>query len=55
MIGNISGARAPDDPDETWCMKAAAITRVQTKLSDEAKPLKVAEFANQFSISGVRK
>ena len=26
IIGNISGARAPDDPDKTWYLKAAAVT-----------------------------
>ena len=28
IIENIPGARAPDDPDETWCVKAAAINPV---------------------------
>ena len=29
IIGNKSGARAPYDPDETWCVQAAAVTGVQ--------------------------
>ena len=29
IIGNISGARAPDNPNETWCVKAPAIIRSQ--------------------------
>ena len=27
-IGRISGARAPDNPDETWCAK---VTRAQDR------------------------
>ena len=27
IIGNIPGARAPNDPNETWCVKTAAVTR----------------------------
>ena len=26
IIGNIHGARAPDNPDVSWCVKVAAIT-----------------------------
>ena len=43
IIGNIPGARAPNDPDETWCVEAAAVTRSQARKSAETKPLKVAE------------
>ena len=55
IIGNIPGARAPDDPDETWCVKAAAVTRSQARKSIESKPLKVAlgvaEVANQMAVT----
>ena len=51
IIGNIPGARVPDDPDETWCVKAAAITRSQARMSTETKPLKVAEIKDQLAIS----
>ena len=34
IIGNIPGARAPDNPDEDWCVKVAALTRAQTKMSE---------------------
>ena len=40
IIGNIPGARAPDDLDETWCVKAAAVTWSQARISTETKPLK---------------
>ena len=42
IIGNISGARAPDDHDEAWCVEAAAVTRSQARRSTESKYLKVA-------------
>ena len=43
IIGNISEARPPNDPDETWYVKAATVTRAQIWLSTETKTLKVAE------------
>ena len=33
IIRNISRARALDNPDKTWCMKVAAVTQAQTRLS----------------------
>ena len=43
IIGNIPGARVPDDPDKTWCVEAAAVTLSQARKSTESKPLKVTE------------
>ena len=51
IIGNISGARALDDPDETWCVEAAAVTRSRARKSTESKPLKVAEPTNQMAVT----
>ena len=51
IIGNILGARAPDDPDETWCVEATAVTRSQARKTTESKPLKVAEATNQMSVT----
>ena len=51
IIGNISGARALDDPDETWCVEAAAVIRSQARKSTESKPLKVAEATNQMAVT----
>ena len=31
IIGNIPGARTSDNPDETWCGEAAAVTRSQVR------------------------
>ena len=50
IIGNISGARAPDNSDQTWCVEAAAVTRSQARKSTESKPLKVAEATNQMAV-----
>ena len=38
IIGNILGARTPDNPDETWCVEAAAVTQSQARKSTESKP-----------------
>ena len=51
IIGNILEARAPDDPDEIWCVKAKAVTRSQARMSTETKPLKVAEVTNQMAVT----
>ena len=51
IIGNIPGARAPDDPDETWCVEAAAVTRSQPRKSTESKPLKLAKAMNQMAVT----
>ena len=51
IMRNIYGARAPNDSDETWCVKAAAITRSQSRISTEAKPLKVAEVTDQLAMT----
>ena len=51
IMENISGARAPDDPDEIGCVKTAAITRAQSRLSTEAKPLKVAQVTDQSVVT----
>ena len=51
IVGNIPGARAPDDPDETWCVEAAAFTRSQARKGTESKPLKVAEATNQMAVT----
>ena len=51
IVGNIPGARALDDPDETWCMEVAAFTRAQARKSTESKPLKVVEATNQMAVT----
>ena len=50
ITGNISEARVPNNPDETWCVKAEAVIRAQTKLKTETKSLKNVEVAHQLSI-----
>ena len=51
IIENIPGARAPDNPEETWYMEAAAVTRSQARRSTESKPLKVAEITKQMAVT----
>ena len=51
IIKNILEARAPDDPDEIWYVKAAAGTRSQARMSTETKPLKFAEVTNQMAVT----
>ena len=41
IIGNVPGARPPDDPDPTWEEAAAVTTRAQAKRDDTLKPLRV--------------
>ena len=50
-MGNIFEVKAPNDPDEIGCVKAAAITRAQSRLSTEAKPLKVVQVTDQSVVT----
>ena len=43
IIGNVHGARAPDDPDPTWQEASAVTTRAQAKKSSTLKPLRIPE------------
>ena len=51
IIGNIPEARAHDNPNETWCVEAAAVTRSKVGNSAESKPLKVAEAMNKMAVT----
>ena len=48
---NIPRAKASNDPDKTWCVKAAAVTRSQSEMSKEDKLLKVVEIKDQLAIT----
>ncbi|XP_071797127.1 uncharacterized protein [Asterias amurensis] len=53
IIGNVTGARSPDDPDESWTRTTAPVcavqTRAQTKSLDKAfHPLKVPKPMNDI-------
>ena len=37
IIGNISETRASDYLDETWCVKAVAVTKATTRLSTKTE------------------
>ena len=43
IVGNIEGARAPEDPDVKWDMAAAVVTRSQARKDIVDPPLKVKE------------
>ena len=52
IIGNIPGAREPDDPALNWVIPASVSTRAQVKRANEnVKPLQVADVSSQFSVS----
>ena len=50
IIGNVEGARAPDDPDTEWHETCAVTTRSQAKRSDKLKALKTPEVLNGLSV-----
>jgi len=43
IVGNIEGARGPDDPDAKWGIAAAVVTRSQAHKDEVDPPLKVKE------------
>ena len=43
IIGNIPGAREPDDPNPKWQEACAATTRAQARKSDKTQLLKTAK------------
>ena len=51
IIGNVSGARKPDDPDPEWNMVAAVVTRGQARTSKDPKPLKVQDVTSKMAVS----
>jgi len=51
IIGNISGARKPDDPNPDWTLVAAVVTRAQAKESPRTKSHKVRDMSSQYAVS----
>ena len=43
LIGNVSGAKKPNDPNQEWGGVATVVTRAQTRERENPKPLKVME------------
>ena len=51
IIGNVPGARMPDDPNPKWSTSAAVTTREQERASESSKPLNVQEAAGKLAAS----
>ena len=51
IIGNIRGARNPNDPDLNWGIASATITRAQAQQEETLKTLKVKEVAHRYSMT----
>ena len=51
IIGNVSGARRPDDPNPKWSTSAAVATKAQERASEGSKPLNVQEVASKVAVS----
>ena len=51
IIGNIRGAKNPNDPDLNWRIAAATIAGAQAQQEGILKPLKVKEVTSQYSVT----
>ena len=51
IIGNVPGARRPDDPNPKWSTSAAVATRAQERASEGSKPLNVQEVTSKVAVS----
>ena len=50
IIGNVPGARKPNDPNQEWGLVAAAVTRAQAWDRGNPKPLKVKEVTSTMAV-----
>ena len=50
IIGNVPGARKPNDPNPEWGVVAAAVTRAQARERRNPKPLKVKEMTSKMAV-----
>ncbi len=48
IIGNVDGARAPDDPDPEWYETCAVTTISQAKKGSKVKPLETLKFQRDW-------
>ena len=51
IIGNIRGARNPNDPDPNWEIVATTIARAQVPQEENLKPLKVKAVTSRYSVT----
>ena len=54
IVGNIEGARAPDDPNVKWDVAAAVVTRSQARKDIVDPPLKVKEITSDGGVTKER-
>ena len=50
IIGNVPGARKPNDPNPEWEVVAATVTRAQARKLGNRKPLKVKEATSKMAV-----
>ena len=50
IIGNVPGARKPNDPNPEWGVMAAAVTRSQARERGNPKPLKVKVVTSKMAV-----
>ena len=51
IIGNVRGARNPNNPDPNWVIVAASITKAQAQQEGNLKPLKVKKVTSRYSVT----
>ena len=54
IIGNVPGARKPNDPNPEWGVVAAAVTRAQAREYGNSKPLKVKEVTSKMAVDRLK-
>ena len=54
IIGNVPGARKPNDPNPEWGVVAAAVTRAQAREHGNSKPLKVKEVTSKMAVDRLK-
>ena len=50
IIGNVPGARKPNDPNPEWGVVAAAVTTAQARERGNPKPLNVKEVTSKMAV-----
>ena len=50
IIGNVSGDRKPNDPNQEWGVVSGAVTRTQARECKNPKPVKVREMTSKMAV-----
>ena len=51
IIGNVRGARRPDDPNPEWGVVTVVATKAQARSGKDPKPLKMKEVTDKMSVN----